>query len=214
MVYINDIKQRNLAMNSPKLTTMISILSKKLSEKDVPFCLIGALALGFYGLPRYTADIDIMAEEKDWPPISSCFIEAGYTCYNKTVMFAQFDSELNVFGKVDVMFVATDEGKDMIRRSVIIHDDVMGMIPVIQPSDYLILKIMAIANDPSRKAHDEGDIAEFIKLYSTNRINHLFDPLDPKRILSYAARFGQESWVSTYLSSQSNPSNKGNPFNL
>lgn len=199
-------------MSSPKLTAMMSILSERFTERKVPFCLIGALALGFYGLSRYTADIDMMADGDRWPDLSDCLRSSGYSCYHKTDSFAQYESDLNVFGKVDIMLISTDDGKSMIKRSAMVHDDFMGTIPVVQPSDYLILKLMAIANDPSRKAHDESDIAEFLKLYYLNGVNKTFENLDTERIRTYADRFGQGTLIEKYLTVSSN--NVGRTFKL
>ena len=53
-------------MESKKLTNMLSIIADNLSQKQIPFCLIGAMALGIYGLPRYTSDIDLFTEVSDW----------------------------------------------------------------------------------------------------------------------------------------------------
>ena len=91
---------------------MLSIISNNLSEKQIPFCLIGAMALGIYGLPRYTSDIDLLTEENSWPKIASLMERLGYECYQKTDVFAQFDSELGIYGKVDFMFVSTKDGSE------------------------------------------------------------------------------------------------------
>ncbi len=45
-------------MESNKLANMLSIISDNLSQRQIPFCLIGAMALGVYGPPRYTSDIE------------------------------------------------------------------------------------------------------------------------------------------------------------
>ena len=91
---------------------MLKIISEKLSQKKIPFCLIGALALGLFGLPRYTSGIDLLAEESSWPEILEIMEKLGYTCFQKTSAFAQFDSELGIFWKVDFMFVKIQAGKD------------------------------------------------------------------------------------------------------
>lgn len=42
--------------------------------------------------------------------------------YKKTDSFAQFDSALGVFGKVDFMLVNTEDGRAMIRNSCMVDD--------------------------------------------------------------------------------------------
>jgi hypothetical protein len=114
-----------------------------------------------------------------------------YRCFQKTKTFAQFDSELGVYGKVDFMFVNSPEGKDILRRSMVMKDELLGDHPVIQPTDYIILKLMAIANNPERSSKDEGDIIEVLNLYKEGLIPGIFKKLDRKMIFIFAKRFGQ-----------------------
>lgn len=199
-------------MESKKLTNMLSIISENLSQEQIPFCLIGAMALGVYGLPRYTSDIDLLTEAVYWPKIPSLMERLGYECYQKTDFFAQFDSEMGIYGKVDFMFVTTQEGRDIINRSVSIEDEIFGKIPVIQPSDYVILKLMAIANNPDRTIQDEADLSRLFDLLKNNLPPKYFDVLDVDRILLFADRFGLRGLIERYLS-DNNPPAEG-PNNL
>ena len=178
-------------MTSNKLTSVLKIITDNLTIEQIPYSLIGALALNLYGLPRYTADIDLLTEGRYWSLISPLMKRLGYTCYQKTDSFAQFDSEMRILGKIDFMFVNTQDGKDINKRSIVVKDELMGNHPVIQPTDYIILKLMAIANNPERGPHDEGDILSVMKLYRDNVVPKNFDPLNKKRIYQFADRFGQ-----------------------
>ncbi|MBW2220204.1 MAG: hypothetical protein JRF40_12035 [Deltaproteobacteria bacterium] len=186
-------------MAPDKLTNMLSIISDNLTEKQIPFCLIGAFALGLYGFPRYTSDFDLLTEGDCWTTVSSIMENLGYACYQKTDAFAQFDSESGVYGKVDFMFVTTQDGRDILKRSFIFNDESIGNIPVIQPTDYVILKLMAIANNPDRSIKDESDIAILIDLYNNNLIPDDFNPIEKNRIMFFAERFGQEKLAEKYL---------------
>jgi len=186
-------------MKSKKLTNMLSIISNNLSEKQIPFCLIGAMALGIYGLPRYTSDIDLLTEENSWPKIAPLMERLGYECYQKTDVFAQFDSELGIYGKVDFMFVSTKDGREIINRSISVKNELFGVIPVIQPSDYVILKLMAIANNPDRSIKDKSDLSGFFDLYKKNLLSKSFDDLDVDRIMLFADRFGMERLFKKYI---------------
>ncbi len=186
-------------MDTDKLTNMLLIISEKLSEKEVPFCLIGAMALGIFGLPRYTSDIDLLANQKDWYKISLIMEKLGYTCFQKSDVFAQFDSELGVYGKVDFMLVQTNEGRDIIKRSIIIDDFFSPITPVVQPTDYVILKLMAMANNPDRNAQDEADISSCFDLLNNDLLPKRFNPIDIERILLFADKFGKQSLIQKYL---------------
>jgi len=186
-------------MESKKLTNMLSIISDNLSQNQIPFCLIGAMALGIYGLPRYTSDIDLLTTDNCWPETASIMERLGYECYQKTDAFAQFDSELGIYGKVDFMFVITQDGRDMIKRSILLQDELFGKIPVIQPTDYIILKLMAISNNPDRSMRDESDLLGVFDLLKNNLLSKYFDILDIDRIIFFADRFGQRKRIEKYL---------------
>ena len=187
-------------MKSQKLTNMLSIISNRLFQEEIPFCLIGAMALGVYGLPRYTSDIDLLAEKKHLPKIASLMKKLGYECYQESDFFAQFDSELGVYGKVDFMFVNTEDGRNILERRVLVEDDIFGRISVIQPSDYIILKLMAIANNPHRSIKDESDLSVLLDLHTNNLLSEYFEVLDVDRILLFADRFGLKELIDKYLS--------------
>ncbi|OQY49318.1 MAG: hypothetical protein B6240_03640 [Desulfobacteraceae bacterium 4572_87] len=187
-------------MKSQKLTNMLSIVSNRLFQEEIPFCLIGAMALGVYGLPRYTSDIDLLAEKRHWPKIDSLMKKLGYECYQESDFFAQFDSELGVYGKVDFMFVNTEDGRNILERRVLVEDDIFGRISVIQPSDYIILKLMAIANNPHRSIKDESDLSVLLDLHANNLLSEYFEVLDVDRILLFADRFGLKELIAKYLS--------------
>ena len=168
-------------------------------REQIPYALIGALALSFYGLPRFTADIDLLTKGRFWPQISRIMKRLGYTCYQKTDSFAQFDSDMGVLGKIDFMFVDTAEGKDILKRSMLAGDALIGTYPVIQPTDYIILKLMAIANNPDRSQQDEGDILAVMNLYKNRLTPENFEPLDMDRVYLFAEKFGQKEKAQRYI---------------
>ncbi|QTA87044.1 hypothetical protein [Desulfonema magnum] len=187
-------------MISPKLTNILEIISENLTRRNIPFAVIGAMALAAYGLPRYTADADFLTESRYQPKLLLLMEKLGYTCRQKTDTFAQFDSEMGVLGYADFMFISSESGKDMLRRRVVIRDAMArASYPVIQPSDYIILKLMAVANNPDRSLKDEADILELLKLYSKNLISEIFEPLNTERIRDFADRFRQTERIERCL---------------
>ncbi len=171
---------------------MFSMLTRRFDEQNIPFAAIGAMALSAYGLPRFTADIDLLSESAHRNKIYNILTEAGFTCFQETETFAQFDSEMGVYGKVDLMFVGTPAGKAMLERRIRVSDDLLGEYPVIQPSDYIVLKLMAAANDPSRQVRDEADIAVLLKHIRQKDLLHPFEPIQRDRILEFARQFRLE----------------------
>ncbi len=179
-------------MTFPKLIKMTEIIAIRLSEERIPLVVIGAMALGSYGIPRFTADIDLLTERRCRAQIMLIMEQLGYKCVQDTDMFAKFDSEQGIYGYVDFMFVSTKEGQDIIKRFIDVKNELLGTFPVVQPSDYIILKFMAIANNRERMAGDESDIISVLKLYRDKKIPDIFEPLDRQRIIRFAERFRQE----------------------
>ncbi|MCK4390147.1 MAG: hypothetical protein KAV83_07920, partial [Desulfobacterales bacterium] len=199
---------------TPRVFDPKGLIADNFTQNQIPYSLIGALASGLYGIPRYTADIDLLTEGRCWSLICPIIERLGYTCYQKTESFAQFDSELGVLGKIDFMFVSTPDGKDILQRSVLVRDELMGNHPIIQPTDYIILKLMAIANNPERGPKDEADIFEVLKLYKKHLIPKNLGPLDMDRIYLFADKFGQKMQVQKYFEKVFDVSDKPGSFKL
>jgi hypothetical protein len=183
----------------PKIPTVLGAVARHLNAQDIPYALIGAMALGLYGFPRYTSDIDLITDSRSWPAILKIMNELGYECFQKTDAFAQFDSEMGILGKVDFLFVRSEDGLAILDRRVVVEDDLLGNQPVVQPTDYLVLKLMAVANNPDRAISDEADIAVFLKLHSKQMVPEIFEPLDVERLNLFAVRFGQEDIVQKHF---------------
>lgn len=201
-------------MVSQKLPRVLKIVADNLVENDIPYALIGAFAMSLYGLPKFTADIDLLTEGRFRPLISSMMERLGYTRFQMTKSFAQFDSELGVLGKIDFMFVNTKDGQDILKRRIIIKDELLGDHPVIQPTDFIILKLMAIANNPERISKDEGDILDVLKLNEEGLIHEAFGKLNRGRIYLFAERFGQRERVESLLEKISRDPSKPEKFEL
>ncbi len=61
------------------------------------------------------------------------------------------------------------------------------------------MKLMAIANNPERRAKDEADIATFFRLSEKDLLPECFEPLDLVRVLRFAERFRQRELVERYM---------------
>jgi hypothetical protein len=197
-----------------KLNKVLEIISRNLTQNKIPFAVIGAIALGLYGFPRFTSDIDLITEGRLWPELDSIMEKLGYNCYQKTDVFAQFESELGAMGYIDFMFVNTQDGLDILNRSVLVEDELLGKVPVVQPTDYIILKMMAIANNPDRSIKDKADISTFITLYRNRLLPDYFEPLDMSRIYLFSDRFGQTKLIDKYFAQASSDNDENGPFTL
>jgi hypothetical protein len=201
-------------MPTGKLNKVLEIISRKLTQNKIHFAVIGAIALSMYGFPRFTSDIDLLMEGRFWPELDSIMQRLGYSCYQKTDAFAQFESELGSMGYIDIMFVNTPDGLNILHRSIIVEDELLGRIPVVQPTDYVILKMMAIANNPDRSIKDEADLTAFIHLHQHRLLPDYFEPLDTNRMYLFADRFGQRKLIEKYLNQMSGGEGDNGLFKL
>ena len=78
----------------------------------------------------------------------------------------------------------------ILERAILVNDDFWGEISVIQPTDYAILKLMAIANNPDRKTHDMADLEALFKTASADLLPSIFNPIDRSQLKAFAERFG------------------------
>ncbi len=186
-------------MASPKLGNVLSMLHRALWAKNVPHALIGAMALSLYGIPRYTADIDFLAEQRHLEIILSVMEESGFKCFQRTPAFAQFDSVLGVYGKVDFMFVSTEEGRAILTDAVVLEDELLGEVPVVQPTDYAVLKLMSMANNPDRKNHDAADLEALFKSVAAGFPDPDFKPVSVDKLRRFAERFGVSDHLESLL---------------
>jgi len=159
------------------------------------------MAMAFYGIPRYTADIDLLIEEKNQGAVSNIMTELGYECFQNAAGFAQFDSEGGILGRVDCMFVKTKDGVNILSRSVAVKDEIYGNVHVVQPTDYAVLKLMAMANNAERRVHDSADLNTILRADAAGLINPEFSPLDIGRIEEFARRFKVEDVLASLQSS-------------
>jgi hypothetical protein len=90
---------------------LLIIISNAFEKLKIPYFVTGSIASITYGEPRFTNDIDIVADIKDWdiPGLIGCFPEPEYYIDADSIDQAiQFKSQFNIIHlssglKIDVM---------------------------------------------------------------------------------------------------------------
>ena len=90
----------------------------------------------------------------------------------------------------------------------------IGNYHVIQPTDYIVLKLMAIANNPDRSQKDESDILAVMNLYKNRLIPENFKPLDMERVYLFAEKFSQKEKAQKCFDEIFDVSDKPEKFGL
>jgi hypothetical protein len=80
----------------------------------------------------------------------------------------------------------------MLSRRRYATDPALGVIPVVQPTDYILLKLMSMVNQPGGFIEEEADIRSILESYKMNRIPAWCGALDKERIETFAGKLGRE----------------------
>jgi hypothetical protein len=152
-------------------------------KEGIHYALMGGFALGAWGVPRTTVDIDFLIHRDDVAKVHIIMTGLGYACCYQTENVSQFISPLKIFGEIDFLHAFREISLGMLRRAEDkkIFDDTIT-IRVLRVEDLIGLKVQAMANDSSRTARDHEDIKSLIALYENN--------LDWNSIDEYFRMFG------------------------
>ncbi len=152
-------------------------------EKDIRYALLGGMALGAWGAPRGTVDIDFLVHLDDIPKVDALMQGLGYECRYRTENVSQYVSPLQVFGEVDFLHAFRSASLSMIQRAEDrkIFDERIS-VKVLKIEDLIGFKVQAMANNESRKALDMTDIESLLSLHAST--------VDWTLIEEYFALFG------------------------
>lgn len=147
---------------------VIEKLLTAFNEQDIQYALMGGLALGAWGVPRATVDIDFLVHKDDMEKVNEIMQGLGYECKYKTDNVSQYVSPLKVFGEIDFLHAFRTPSLSMLQRAEEkkMFDETMP-IKVLKVEDLIGFKVQAIANDESRKTIDLPDIESLIEQNKT-----------------------------------------------
>ena len=134
-------------------------------KHEVRYALIGGFALGAWGSPRGTVDIDFLAHNDDMEKVDKIMNELDYERKYRSENVSQYLSPLKIFGEVDFLHAFRTYSLGMLQRaeSRKIFDDKIS-VKVARIEDIIGLKVQAMANDESRKTMDTQDIESLMAL--------------------------------------------------
>lgn len=134
-------------------------------KQKVRYALIGGFALGAWGAPRGTVDIDFLAHNDDMGKVDKIMKELDYERKYRSENVSQYLSPLKIFGEVDFLHAFRTHSLSMLQKAECrkIFDDKIS-IKVVQIEDLIGFKIQSIANNESRKAIDLQDIESLMAL--------------------------------------------------
>lgn len=146
--------------------TVTRKLVAEFSQKGVSYGLIGGYAVGLWGVPRGTVDMDFLVRLDDMIKVQMIMEKLGYEVRFRSENVTQYQSASSLFGEIDYLHAFRDASLGMLQRTVtksLFHDGVS--IRVLIPEDLIGLKVQAFANDETREPIDMYDIETLLKIH-------------------------------------------------
>ncbi len=147
------------------------ILEKLLTsfEKDsIRYALIGGMALGAWGVPRGTVDIDFLVNRDDMEKVDGIMRGMKYECKYRSENVSQYVSCLKIYGEVDFLHAFRTPSLSVLQRTV--NKDIFNgaiSIKVLKVEDLIGFKLQGMTNDETRKALDLSDIESLMEANKT-----------------------------------------------
>lgn len=141
------------------MTGILQAIAKE--PKELPYLLVGGLAVVLHGHPRATFDIDLMIPESSIGPWSAFMKSQGLQEYHRTDAFAQFEGS-GSNASVDLMIVEEKTFEKLARSS---EEKILDGVEVRVPSaiHLVALKLHALSQEGrKRKDQDWSDVVALI----------------------------------------------------
>jgi hypothetical protein len=136
----------------PELVSLLDTVLTAVSALPIQFCLIGAVALGAWGRPRTTHDLDflVLVKEEHYPKLiaalSSSDIKIDQRGLDANPMakgrVTRFISSAHPRYPLDLIYVRDPQESAAVerRQTVALHG---LLLPVVSPEDLILLKLKA-----------------------------------------------------------------------
>jgi len=138
----------------------------RFSEGNVAYALIGGYAVGIWGVPRGTVDMDFLVPKEDMTVVREIMSVLGYQILFSSENVTQFTSTAPGLGEIDFLHAFRPASLAMLKRAVDKRIFSNGVtIKVLLPEDLIGLKVQAMSNNDSREHLDRYDIETLMKLH-------------------------------------------------
>lgn len=163
---------------------VVKTFARYFDREEIPFAVIGGLAIQAWGHSRFTRDLDIVVPRSAQERIITFAEEKGYeTLYSSDGFSNHLHSEER-FGRVDFMFVDTKTADQIFsgaRRRLLLPD---LEVPVPRPEHLIAMKLLAIRNNPARVFQEMTDIQHLVRIDGVDRaeVREYFERFDLLRL--------------------------------
>jgi hypothetical protein len=175
-----------LVTPASRLGNQISQVVTELNAAELPFALIGGLALAAHRVVRATSDLDLLVRQEDQAAIGALAAKLGYRCLHQSADAADF---VRADERLDVLFASRPAAQRLLRDARK-RQTTFGELRVVSAEGLIGLKLQAVTNNP-RRTRDLEDIRELLR---ANRAS-----LDLAEVRGYFKPFDREALLDELL---------------
>jgi hypothetical protein len=137
------------------------LVNQFFQKHSIRYCLIGGLAAGYWGDPRYTQDMDftVALHDKKWKSLESKLTKEKFSFQRQSSSQLQITKQSQLSFQADLFLAEVEYQEWVIQRAIpITIFDIK--IPICSPEDLIILKLIA------KRRQDYLDIENVLKKHS------------------------------------------------
>jgi hypothetical protein len=154
---------------------VLAAILAELEKHNIPYAIVGAVAMGFWGVRRDTVDIDLLVKATDREKVIAFMKGIGYDHLVASNFADQFGHLMKEMGFVDFLYTKREQGIIEDGKTFKSIKDID--VRVAMPEDIIAMKLDAIKNNPKREIQDWADIQAIVEV--------LGDKLDWTKIRNY-----------------------------
>jgi predicted nucleotidyltransferase len=169
-------------------TDTLRAVSDKLDASGYRWAVIGGLAVGIYGAPRATVDIDVLLEGGCAVRLDEMLADLGYSLVYRWEESSHFTPTRPDRCPLDFLHARRPHSLGMLERAHRVELGEEGLrVPVVEMEDLVGLKVQAMVNDPDRRRGELVDIRALLEAAASLKRH-----VDMDRVREYFALFGEE----------------------
>ncbi len=164
---------------------VLKYLLELFNKNNIPYILIGGLALDIHGIIRTTQDVDFIVPLEDIQKIEDFLLAHGYKKLFRNDDVANYASDNSELGRVDFIMAHRKYTQNMLKNAISFDTKLSPhKLKVARLEDLIGLKLQAYFNRKDRKVDDIKDIENIIRQFKSK--------LDYDKIKEYFSIFNAQ----------------------
>lgn len=120
------------------------LINRYFQERHLRYCLIGGIAAGYWGIARYTKDMDftVVSHSGGLKPLMKQMLKDGFKVVDKGATQIQVVQKGKLRFQADILLVEMDYQDWVVQRAKPVS--IFGVtVPICSPEDLIVLKLIA-----------------------------------------------------------------------